>query len=105
MDDNGGAKFFYFLTGVGIGALIGVLFAPSSGEQTREVIASKTEEGRDFVVRKSREVRNQATGYVERGKEVLTEQRDHLSAAVEAGKQAYRSEAQPSGAPEQGSPA
>ena len=105
MDDNGGARFFYFLTGMGIGALIGVLFAPSSGEKTREVIASKAEEGRDFVVRKSREVRDQATGYVERGKDVLTEQRGHLSAAVEAGKQAYRSEAQPSGAPEQGSPA
>ena len=80
-------------------------FGPSSGEKTREVIASKAEEGRDFVVRKSREVRDQATGYVERGKEVLTEQRDHLSAAVEAGKQAYRSEAPPSGAPEQRSPA
>ncbi len=105
MDDNGAAKFFYFLTGVGIGALIGVLFAPSSGERTREVIASKAEEGRDYMLRKSREARDQATGYVERGKEVLTEQRDHLTAAVDAGKQAYRSEAPPSNAPEQGSPA
>ena len=105
MDDNEGARFFYFLTGVGIGALIGVLFAPNSGEKTREVVASKAEEGRDFVVRKGRDVRDQATGYVERGKEKLEEQRDHLSAAVDAGKQAYRSEAQPSGAPEQGSPA
>ena len=101
MDDNGGTRFFYFLAGVGIGALIGVLFAPSSGGKTREVIASKAEEGRDFVVRKGREVREQATGYVELGKEKLEDQRDHLSAAVEVGKQAYRSEAQPSGAPEQ----
>ena len=105
MDDNGGANLFYFLTGVGIGALIGVLFAPSSGERTREVIASKAEEGRDYVLRKGREVRDQATEYVERGKEVLTEQRDHLSAAVEAGKEAYHSEAPPRNAPEQGSPA
>ncbi len=105
MDDNGGARFFYFLTGVGIGALIGVLFAPSSGVQTREVIASKAEEGRDYVLRKGREARDQATGYVERGKEVMTEQRDHLAAAVDAGKQAYHSEAPPRNAPDQGSPA
>ncbi len=105
MNDNVGANFFYFLTGVGIGALIGVLFAPSSGEQTREVIASKAEEGRDYVLRKSREVRDQATEYVERGKEVLTEQRGHLAAAVDAGKQAYHSEAPSRKAPEQGSPA
>ena len=105
MDDNGGGKFFYFLTGVGIGALIGVLFAPSSGVLTREVLASKAEEGRDYVLRKGLKVRDQATGYVERGKEVMTEQRDHLAAAVDAGKQAYHSEAPPKNAPDQGSTA
>jgi len=94
MEDNGGAKFFYFLTGVGIGCLIGVLFAPQSGERTRELIAERANEGRDFLKSKSRELREQATDYVERGKGILSEQRDQLLAAVEAGKQAYRAESQ-----------
>lgn len=99
MDDNDGSRFFYFLTGLGIGALIGVLFAPAAGERTRELIVDKAGEGRDFLLSKSRELRNQAADYVERGKEVLAEQREQLVAAVEAGKQAYRAESQSKGNP------
>jgi gas vesicle protein len=94
MENNDGSKFFYFLTGIGIGALVGVLFAPRSGDETRDMISGKADESREFLARKSRELRDQATGYVERGKEVLNEQRDHLMSAVEAGKQAYRTETQ-----------
>jgi hypothetical protein len=36
----------------------------------------------------------QASDYVERGKEVLADQRDHLVADVAAGKQAYQAEPQ-----------
>jgi gas vesicle protein len=99
MDDNDGSRFFYFLTGLGMGALIGVLFAPQSGERTRELIADKAEEGREFLLSKSRELRNQAADYVERGKEVLAEQREQLVAAVDAGKKAYRAESQSKGNP------
>ena len=95
MEDNTGAKFIYFLTGLGIGALIGVLFAPQSGEQTREMIAEKAGESRDYLLRKGRELREQTSSYVERGKEAVSQQREHLTAAIEAGKQAYRSEAPP----------
>ena len=41
MEDNGGARFVYFLMGLGIGALVGILFAPQAGEQTRELIAGR----------------------------------------------------------------
>jgi gas vesicle protein len=93
-ENHSGARFVYFLTGVGIGALIGILFAPQSGRETREFISGRAEDGRDFLVKKSRELREQATDYVERGKGVLTQQRDHLAAAFDAGKQAYRAESQ-----------
>ena len=94
MENNGGAKFFYFLTGVGIGALVGVLFAPHSGKRTRELIADQAGESSEYLFRKGRELREQASDSVERGKGVLADQRDHLVAAVAAGKQAYRAEAQ-----------
>ena len=95
MEDNGGAKFIYFLAGLGIGALVGILFAPQSGEQTRDLITGKAEEGREFLSRRGRELREQATSYVEKGKEAVSHEREHLAAAIEAGKQAYRAEAQP----------
>ena len=94
MENNGGgATFFYFLTGVSIGALVGVLFAPHSGKRTRELIADQTGESSEYLFRKGRELREQAADTVERGKGVLADQRDHLVAAVAAGKQAYRAEA------------
>src|SRR5258708_8773906 len=86
-----GSRFIYFLAGLGIGALVGVLYAPQSGEETRELLAGKADESRDYVLRKSREIKDQATGYVERGKGIIAEQKEHLTAAVEAGKQAYPS--------------
>ena len=97
MEDNDGAKFVYFLMGLGIGALVGILFAPQAGEQTRELIAGKADEGRDYLLRKGREVRDQTSSFVDRGKEVLGQQREQLAAAIEAGKQAYRAESQPKG--------
>ena|ERR1035441_4496225 len=94
MENNDGAKLLYFLTGASIGALVAVLYAPNSGQKTRELIADQAAESRKYLSRKGTELREQAADYVERGKGVLTDQRDHLVAAVVAGKQAYRAEPQ-----------
>ena len=61
-------------------------------EEAREYIAGKAEEGRDFVRAKSEDLRRQAEGAVEKGKDLVTKQKDLLSAALEAGKQAYAEE-------------
>ena len=39
----------YFLVGLGIGSLIGALFAPKSGEETRKYLARKASEGNEFA--------------------------------------------------------
>lgn len=39
MDED--KKLSYFFLGVGIGVAVGLLFAPKSGEETRELIRSK----------------------------------------------------------------
>ncbi|MBI2818354.1 MAG: YtxH domain-containing protein [Acidobacteria bacterium] len=98
--DNSGAKFIYFLAGLSIGALVGILFAPQSGKETREFIAGRAEDGREYLSRKGRQYREQAAEYVERGKEVISQQKEHLAAAIEAGKQAYRAESQSKAAKE-----
>ncbi len=85
-----GSKFSYFAFGLGLGIAVGVLFAPKSGEETREFIRSKADESKDYMRRRGDELRTQASDVVERGRTVVNRQRDNLSAAVEAGKQAYR---------------
>ena len=82
----------YFLVGLGIGSLIGVLFAPKSGEETREYLSQKADEGREYAQRKAQELRERAEDLVERGKSVAERQKDTLSAAVDAGRDAYMRE-------------
>lgn len=87
---NGGSGVLWFLTGLGIGAVVGILYAPHSGEETREILMQKAEEGRDFVRERSKDARTQAEKWAEKGKQVINEQKDQIRSAVEAGRQAYR---------------
>jgi gas vesicle protein len=91
-EENGGSKVGFFLAGLGIGAVVALLFAPRSGKETRDIIVQKAEEGRDFVVTKTEEIRKQAEDAVEKGKDMVSKQKELLSAALEAGKQAYQEE-------------
>lgn len=91
MSDNNGNGFMWFIAGLGLGALVGVLYAPRSGRETREQIARSAEEGRDWASTRARDAREQANQWVERGKDVVRAQKEQLSTAVEAGRQAYRS--------------
>ena len=91
-ENNVGSKVSYFLVGLGIGALVGVLFAPKSGEETREYLTQKAEEGKVYAQRKARELRDRADDLVERGKQVASKQKESISAAVDAGREAYQRE-------------
>jgi gas vesicle protein len=90
MSDRNGNGALWFLVGVGIGAVVGLLYAPQSGSETREILMAKAEQGRDFVRDRSKKAREQAEQWAERGKEVYNAQKDQIRSAVEAGKQAYR---------------
>lgn len=92
MSDNGGTRFSYFLVGLGLGTVIGLLFAPRSGRETREMLTEKAEEGREFLKQRGRELREQVEELVERGKDTVARQKEQIAAAVDAGKQAYREE-------------
>ena len=92
MSDHTGSKVSFFLVGLGIGALVGILFAPRSGEETREYLSHKAEEGREYAQRKARELRERADDLVERGKQAAARQKENISAAVDAGREAYQRE-------------
>ena len=87
MEDN---KVSYFLFGLGLGVAVGVLFAPKAGEETREMLLGKANEGRDYLRRKSEEVRESSGDLLNRGREAYQSQKENLAAAIEAGRQAYR---------------
>lgn len=83
-------RLSYFFLGLGLGVAVGVLFAPKSGTETRELLRSKAEEGGEYVRRRGDELKQTATGALDRGKQEIGRRKEHLTAAVEAGKQAYR---------------
>lgn len=85
-------KGLYFLLGAFVGAATALLLAPQSGVETRKLILSKAREGADLVANRTKAVAEKTSDYMERGKELLQQQRDQLTAAFEAGKQAYREE-------------
>jgi len=87
-----GEKTLFFLVGAAIGAATALLLAPRSGAETRKLIAARAREGADAVATHSKTVADMASSYLDRGKEAIQHQKDHLAAAFEAGKQVYLEE-------------
>ncbi|MDT4965506.1 MAG: hypothetical protein QOJ64_243 [Acidobacteriota bacterium] len=96
-------RLTYLLIGGGIGAILALLFAPKAGSELRGDIADVTRKGID----KSREaasyignragdyygtVRDKAGEWVGGAREAATRKTGQVSAAIEAGKQAYSEE-------------
>jgi gas vesicle protein len=89
-ESNSSNSLVWFVAGLGLGALAGVLYAPKSGSETRDALRAQAEEGRDYVRGRAREAREQASEWVDRGREVVNQQKDQFRAAYEAGRQAYQ---------------
>ena len=88
MDDKNSLSYFFL--GLGLGVAVGLLFAPKSGADTRDMLASKADEGKDYLKRRSEDLRDSASDILDKGRELVSKQKDQLDAAVQAGKQAYR---------------
>jgi gas vesicle protein len=95
------SSFGYFLLGLGLGVAAGVLWAPRTGQETRQLLAdkagegadylkSRAQEGTDYVRQRTGDVKESAADLYEKGKSTVARHKENLNAAVEAGKQAYR---------------
>ena len=89
MDRNG---FSSFVVGLGVGFGIGMLFAPKSGQETREIIKTKAEEGADYIKQRGSDFKDTASGWVDKGADAVRRQKESPSDDVEAGKQAASDE-------------
>jgi len=91
-ESNSAEKILFLMLGAVLGAATALLMAPRSGVETRKLIASKARESAEVVATRTKTVAGRTSEYVDRGKDLLQQQRDSLSAAFEAGRQAYREE-------------
>jgi len=87
MNRDGFANFIFGL-GVGLGA--GLLLAPRSGDETRQLLKEKADEGTEYLKKQTADLRDNATDLLDKGRQALDRQRDQVAEAMAAGRQAYR---------------
>jgi gas vesicle protein len=73
-----GSVFLAFVAGAIAGAAVALLFAPATGEETREFLGERAREGRERAAEAARQ-----------GREMLNKQRDKLNTAFERGREAF----------------
>ena len=65
----------YFVVGLGIGVAVGLLMAPRSGEETRQILLDKAGEGKDYLRTKAEEskefVRRRGTEFRESASDLI----------------------------------
>jgi gas vesicle protein len=76
--------------GLGVGAVLGILFAPKSGEETRDDIAGTVNDGID-------EVRARAAKAARGARRFADQTREQVNEAIDAGTEAYRESLRSSG--------
>lgn len=74
-----GTVMVAFMIGALTGAAVALLFAPASGEETRE-----------YLGQKARETKARARQALDEGREFYNDQREGLSSAIERGREAFQ---------------
>lgn len=77
-DTEGGSALPWFLFGLGLGAAMGILFAPQSGADTRRVLKKKARKLRDLAEDKLGEVMDTGDRKVRKLRETLAEVAEDL---------------------------
>jgi gas vesicle protein len=80
---NWSGNFTTFAVGVGIGAAVGLLFAPTSGKKTRQYITRTAKQGLDDAASASKR-------WSRRAQETVDDVKANVAGVVEAGQKAYR---------------
>ncbi len=87
-------KIISFVTGLGVGAAVAMLLTPRSGDEMREMLSEKAEDGRRYAKRRARELSNVANEVAERGREAMDHQKHAITAAAQVAKDTYNRESQ-----------
>jgi gas vesicle protein len=88
MSDNRTNTIGWFLAGLAFGAVVGILYAPKSGRDTRKAIVTGVDDGREYLASLGRDARQQVADWVDSGKEAVVGAKRQVSSAVDAGREA-----------------
>ena len=77
--DSSGSLMVAFVIGALTGAAVALLYAPATGEETREYLGQKAREGKA-----------KARDAMEQGREYYAQHRDNIVNAVERGREAFQ---------------
>lgn len=78
-DSGAGSVMLAFMVGALTGAAVALLFAPATGEDTR-----------DFLGQKARESREKARDAAEQGREFYQRNRESVTTAIDRGREAFQ---------------
>ncbi len=79
----------WFIAGLGLGALLGILFAPKAGRELREGLITSAKDSKDYVTTRSRQARDQINSVVDRGREQANEFAERGREAAEKGRERW----------------
>jgi gas vesicle protein len=104
-ESDAGTRLTYFVIGATVGAVVALLFAPKSGRELREDLADATRKGVDRARETGTQLSAKAGEYYDAAsaragelaataREAAARRGERVSAAIDAGRQAYRDEKQ-----------
>jgi gas vesicle protein len=94
-DDEGfssGSVLLAFILGGMVGAGVALLIAPQSGVETRRKIKDLADEVKEKATDYASTAKEKVTETVDKAKDLYEEKKSAVTAAVEAGKEAYEKE-------------
>jgi len=91
MTTNGDSKFFYLLTGLGLGALGGLVAAIFARKANREALRERSGKSLDFLNQQAGKLSETANVIVEQGKKLIAcSGSDSVDHDTEAKRQSYQ---------------
>lgn len=82
----------WFLLGGVLGAAAGLLLAPKTGQETRDLLAARSTEVAKRAQEFATDAQDRASQWIDKSRELFEEQTQRLMSAFEAGKEAMKDE-------------
>ena len=79
----------WFVAGIGLGALLGVLFAPKAGREIRDGLLSGARDSKEYVAARGKQARDQINSVVDRGRDQINEYAEKGKEAAEKGRERW----------------